>query len=83
MAAAVSGFVDAHSGGAVFSAHGACVNSDVGQAVGAEIRFEKQAILWLRLDCDDFSCGAGEFAEQARKVPNIGADIEKVAAWRI
>ena len=50
------------------------------EAVVAEIGFEELAVLRLGFDGNDFSGGAGEFAEQAGEIADVGADVEEIAA---
>ncbi len=80
MAAAIGGLVDAHFGGAFLCAYSARVNGHVPQIVVAEIRFEELTILRLWFDGYDSPGWAGEFPEEAGKVADVGADVEKIAA---
>jgi hypothetical protein len=83
MAAAVGGFVDAHSGGALLGANGTRMDSYVGESVVAEIGFEELAILGLGFDGYDFTGWASKFPKEAGKVTDVGANVQEIAARSI
>ena len=69
-------WVDGH----FLCAYRARVNGHVPQIVVAEVRFEELTILRFWFDGYDSPGWAGEFPEEAGKVADVGADVEKIAA---